>query len=153
MFCERFTTISFGHKPIYIIADDHCIQYVGTQVPSPMGLLRSDRHPLLQQAATELSEYFSGQRQQLSFAIGCTAPPFIHAFYTQAFQIPYGACVDAEIIAQSIGYPHSVHAIDVLCRANPLCARIPTHRIRPSDGRSREIDLALRQMERRFAAP
>ena len=153
LFSERFTAVTFGNNVMYMIADTQNILYIGTKAPSPMGLLRNDHRPLLQQAATELQEYFSGKIRQLSFAIHHPSLPFIRAVYTAASQIPYGSCVDAATIARYIGYPDSTHAIDVLCRSNPLSVRIPTHRIYPSDGISRAPDYALRQMERRFAAP
>ena len=153
MFSERFTALTFGNHVLYIIADAQRIVYIGPKEPSPMRLLRSDGHPLLEQAVAQLQSYLSGRCQTLSFAVEPSPFPFAQAVYAAAARIPYGHCVNAQKIARSLGRPQSEQAINVLCRSNPLSIRIPTHRIVPSDGRTCALDDALRQMERRFIAP
>ncbi len=153
MFCERYSAVSFGGKTVYLIADESKILRIGYHPPLPMGLLRRDNQAILNTAVTQLTEYFNGERKTLSFEADMHFLPFADAVYSAICRIPYGANRSCRDIADAVGHPQSLTAIDALCRYNPLRILIPTHRVDLFDGNMCVADLAIRQMEQRFAAP
>lgn len=85
---------------------------------------------LLQEAHTQLAEYFSGERTQFTLPIAYPhGTPFQHAVWNALCAIPYGETRSYEDIAVAIGNPKAVRAIGQANTRNPILLLVPCHRV------------------------
>ena len=89
---------------------------------------------LLDQAATELDEYFAGARKEFNLPLHLTGTPFQRMVWQTLLKIPYGETASYKEVAKEIGKPDSVRAVANAVGANPLSILIPCHRIVGADG-------------------
>lgn len=94
----------------------------------------SEIEPVLNQAATELKEYFLGQRRDFSFAIQLEGTPFQQSVWKVLRAIPYGETRTYGQIAQAIGNPKASRAVGMACNRNPVMIAVPCHRVIGADG-------------------
>lgn len=89
-----------------------------------------------EQAAIELTEYFSGKRTSftvpLSFHSGTT---FQRKVWEALYQIPYGETRSYLDIAQAVDSPKAVRAIGQANSKNPIPIIIPCHRVIGKNGK------------------
>jgi methylated-DNA-[protein]-cysteine S-methyltransferase len=91
-------------------------------------------HPVLEQAARELEEYFRGQRRTFSIPLAATATAFQRDVWAALAAIPFGQCRSYAEIAAAIGRPRAVRAVGAANGANPLSILVPCHRVIGADG-------------------
>jgi methylated-DNA-[protein]-cysteine S-methyltransferase len=112
--------------PLGVAADDAGIRAVRFDgAPGPSG-----RHPLLDAAATQLAEYFAGERT--GFMLPLAAPggtDFERAVWAAIAAIPYGETMTYGRIAALVGEPDAARAVGVACNRNPLPVVVPCHRV------------------------
>ncbi len=95
----------------------------------------STKHPILQQAATQLSEYFIGDRT--TFTVPCLpviGTDFQRAVWQTLTTIPFGETRTYGQIASAIDNPKSVRAVGGANGKNPLSIFVPCHRVIGHDG-------------------
>ena len=69
-------------------------------------------HPLLQQARTQLTEYFAGLRRQFDLPLDLSAgTPFQQAVWQALLALPCGHTTTYAALSQSIGRPSAVRAV------------------------------------------
>lgn len=94
----------------------------------------SETEPVLNQAATELKEYFGGQRRDFSFAMQLEGTPFQQSVWEALLTIPYGETRTYGQIAQALGNPNASRAVGMACNRNPIMIAVPCHRVIGADG-------------------
>jgi methylated-DNA-[protein]-cysteine S-methyltransferase len=96
--------------------------------------VRDDGHPILEQAARELEEYFDGRRREFTVPVEPEGTEFQLNVWAGLTRIPYGATWSYAQLAQAIGKPQAVRAVGAANGANPIGIIIPCHRVIGSDG-------------------
>ncbi len=95
---------------------------------------RSADHPVLRQAARELSEYFAGRRTRFEVSMAAAGTPFQRAVWQAIAAIPFGATITYVELARRAGFPGSARAAGAATGRNPLTIVVPCHRVVGSDG-------------------
>lgn len=125
---------------LLLVADEHGLTYVAfadenhaihTQDSTPA------ETPILNQARTQLAEYFSKKRQE--FDVPLSWPPRHEEGFRGRVQallqtIPHGEIRTYKQLAVALGSPGAVRAVGSACATNPLPIFVPCHRITRSDG-------------------
>ncbi len=89
----------------------------------------------LDEAATQLDEYFSGRRRAFDVPIDLQlAHGFRRAVLTHLRDIAYGETASYAMVAAASGSPAAVRAVGSACANNPLPLVVPCHRVVRSDG-------------------
>lgn len=102
------------------------------QHPSPARRgepVESSTHPVLNQAARELAEYFAGTRQIFTTRLSPQGTPFQRTVWQQLTTIPFGTTCSYGQIAAAIARPKAVRAVGAANGQNPLPLFIPCHRV------------------------
>ena len=91
--------------------------------------------PVLDQAASELAEYFAGHRQvfdvPLDFRLSTGFRRTVQQFLPS---IGYGRTLTYAQVAAAVDHPQAVRAVGSACATNPLAIFVPCHRVLRSDG-------------------
>lgn len=97
-------------------------------------ILRSDSHPILQQAKDELSRYFMNERVTFTTLLDMQGTPFQIAVWRELCSIPYGETRSYGEIALAIGRPSASRAVGAANGSNPIAIIVPCHRVIGSNG-------------------
>ena len=90
---------------------------------------------LLQEAHTQITEYFAGERTSFNLPIAYPhGTPFQHSVWNALRDIPYGETRSYEDIAVAIGNPKAVRAIGQANTRNPILLLVPCHRVINKNG-------------------
>lgn len=96
---------------------------------------RDDAHPVLQQAARQLAEYFAGQRQVFDVPLDLSAgTSFQRSIWEALLAVESGDSVSYAQLAQRIGHPQAVRATGAAVGRNPLSIFVPCHRALGKNG-------------------
>lgn len=95
---------------------------------------KSASSDVINQAITQLDEYFTGQRQAFSVPLLLTGTPFQRSVWTALLTIPYGVTVTYGELSRRIANPMAVRAVAQAVAGNPLSILVPCHRVIGSDG-------------------
>ncbi len=82
----------------------------------------------------ELSDYFSGRRQDFSLPLDLRGTDFQLKCWRALLDIPYGETCSYRDIAHAIGHPHAFRAVGMSNNRNPIAIVVPCHRVIASDG-------------------
>lgn len=88
----------------------------------------------LQEAVTQLQEYFEGKRTDFSLSLTPEGTDFQKKVWDELLKIPYGKTVSYLDIAKRLGDPKSIRAAASANGKNPLWIIVPCHRVIGSDG-------------------
>lgn len=88
-----------------------------------------DATPLLQKAAEQLEEYFSGARKSFDLPLAVEGSAFARDVYRTLCEIDYGSCVTYGELAALSGHFGASRAVGNVLHANPLPVFIPCHRV------------------------
>ena len=104
--------------------------------PAPVRERFGDRDDAaLHDAATQLREYFAGDRTAFDLALDPVGTPFQLRVWDALREIPYGETRTYGWIAAAIGQPTAVRAVGLANSRNPLSIVVPCHRVVGSTGR------------------
>lgn len=92
-------------------------------------------HPILEQTAQQLQQYFAQQRQSFDLPIAIQGTDFQIAVWNALKTIPYGETRSYQDIATQIGRPKAVRAVGMTNGQNPLSIIIPCHRVIGKNGK------------------
>lgn len=95
----------------------------------PQDWTRKDDHPHLRQAASELDEYFAGQRTSFEVALDLRGTPFQQSVWTALQSLSFGNTTTYLAIAQRILNPKAVRATGTAIGRNPVSIIVPCHRV------------------------
>lgn len=90
--------------------------------------------PVLDRAARQLDEYFSGKRREFDVPLLFVGTDFQLKVWNSLLAIPYGATESYGEMARRIGMPKAVRAVANANGANSISIFAPCHRVIGSDG-------------------
>jgi methylated-DNA-[protein]-cysteine S-methyltransferase len=85
-------------------------------------------------AATQLDEYFSGERTEFDLALDPRGTAFQQRVWAMLREIPYGETTTYGTLANELGDPKTVRAVGLANGRNPIAVIIPCHRVIGADG-------------------
>ena len=86
-------------------------------------------HYLLEDAATQLQEYFAGERREFDLPLSPVGTIFQKSVWSALLSIPFGQTVSYSEIACQINNPKACRAVGMANNRNPLPIFIPCHRV------------------------
>lgn len=89
---------------------------------------------LLERAAQQLKEYFTGKRRAFDLPLKAAGTGFAQRVYEELRRVPFGETVSYKGLAEAAGNPRASRAVGSICGANPLIILVPCHRVICSDG-------------------
>jgi methylated-DNA-[protein]-cysteine S-methyltransferase len=96
---------------------------------------QQNSHPVLRQAAQQLTEYFEGKRHAFDLPFDLSGGTlFQQSVWRALLQIGFGQTSTYGNISQQIGNPKAVRAVGSAVGRNPLGIIVPCHRVVGSDG-------------------
>ncbi len=104
------------------------------QCPGDTGSDRQCSDPVLADCATQLTEYFEGQRQRFDLPLAPAGTTFQKAVWQTLRDIPYGELRSYRDIAAALHKPRAVRAVGAANGRNPIPLVVPCHRVIGSDG-------------------
>lgn len=81
------------------------------------------------EVASELEEYFSGERRRFGVRVAARGSPFQEKVWAALREIPWGATRTYGEIAEAIGCPGAARAVGRANATNPVCVIVPCHRV------------------------
>ena len=84
--------------------------------------------------ATQLGEYFRGERRTFDLRLAPRGTPFQLATWRALSAIPYGETISYEELANRVGRPAASRAVGAANGANPLPIVVPCHRVIGKNG-------------------
>lgn len=88
----------------------------------------------LQQAASELGEYFAGKRTEFTFSMNPAGTSFQKSVWEALLKIPFGTTASYLELSKKLGDVKAIRAVAAANGKNPLWIAVPCHRIIGSDG-------------------
>lgn len=98
------------------------------------GSAANDASPILDEAETQLHEYFAGTRQSFDLPLAPAGTPFQRAVWDALCAIPYGETRTYAQIAAAVGNPKVCRAVGMANNRNPIAILIPCHRVIGANG-------------------
>ncbi|MBE9538192.1 MAG: methylated-DNA--[protein]-cysteine S-methyltransferase [Proteobacteria bacterium] len=95
---------------------------------------RQHKDAVLEKCATQLTEYFAGERSHFDLPLDAGGTEFQQAVWAALVAIPFGELRSYADIANSIGRPKAVRAVGAANGRNPIPIVVPCHRVIGSDG-------------------
>lgn len=90
---------------------------------------------LAEQAGTQLTEYFKGERTVFDLPLEIGGTPFQQKVLKELANVPFGETVTYGELAARTGNPRASRAVGGVMRRNPLPIVIPCHRVLACGGR------------------
>jgi O-6-methylguanine DNA methyltransferase len=100
----------------------------------PGEFVHAPEDPILREAASQLAEYFRGERVRFELPTAMYGTPFQQAVWAALAAIPYGEVRSYKALAAAIGRPSAVRAVGGANNRNPLPIIVPCHRVVGADG-------------------
>lgn len=124
---------------LLVAGDQDAIRHIefpddGKAAPPQPGWSESNSG-LLQEAADQLNEYFTGRRTVFTLPLGPEGTEFQKAVWRHLQEIPYGQTISYGELAKRLGKPKASRAVGAANGCNPLPIVIPCHRVIGADGR------------------
>jgi methylated-DNA-[protein]-cysteine S-methyltransferase len=89
---------------------------------------------VLDEAATQLEEYFAGSRREFDLPLDPLGTPFQQSAWMVLRTIPYGKTMSYGQQARQLGDPNKARAVGAANGKNPLSIVVPCHRVIGSGG-------------------
>jgi methylated-DNA-[protein]-cysteine S-methyltransferase len=93
------------------------------------------QHPVLDETARQLAEYFAGTRRTFELALHFNGTDFQRKVWNALLTIPYGQTTSYGRIAIQIGHSSAVRAVGAANGQNPIPIIAPCHRVVGSTGK------------------
>jgi methylated-DNA-[protein]-cysteine S-methyltransferase len=108
---------------------------IGLRLPNDAGLGRRDEEtPVLKEAATQVEEYFAGERTEFDLRMELDGTPFQREVWAELSRIPYGETISYGELARRVGRPKGPRAVGQANGRNPIAIIVPCHRVLASNG-------------------
>jgi methylated-DNA-[protein]-cysteine S-methyltransferase len=93
-----------------------------------------DVPPVLKETATQLEEYFAGERTAFDVPMELDGTDFQREVWTELTRIPYGETISYGELARRVGRPSGPRAVGQANGRNPIPIIVPCHRVVASNG-------------------
>lgn len=134
---EQELAIKYIQSPIGklgIIANDNAVvQVLWPNEKSKIKVEQKDT-PVLEQAANELEEYFSGKLKKFSVKTSPEGTEFQKSAWKALQKIPHGKTISYQQQAANIGDAKKARAVGMANGKNPIPVIIPCHRVIGKNG-------------------
>lgn len=90
--------------------------------------------PVLQEAVTQLQDYFDGQRTYFDFQLNPVGTEFQQKVWKGLCEIPFGKTMSYLELAKQLGDVKAIRAVASANGKNPLWIVVPCHRVIGTDG-------------------
>ncbi|TRX27037.1 methylated-DNA--[protein]-cysteine S-methyltransferase [Flavobacterium franklandianum] len=95
----------------------------------------SDSIPkVLQEAASQLNDYFEGKRNDFTFKLNTSGTEFQQKVWNGLLEIPFGKTMSYLELSKKLGDVKAIRAVASANGKNPLWIVVPCHRVIGSDG-------------------
>lgn len=123
-----------------LVAHDHALIAVLWENDDPnrvklLELKQNHDHSILNDAESQLTEYFAGQRTQFNLPLEFKGTDFQKAVWSALLNIPFGETRTYKQIAESIGNVKAVRAVGAANGKNPISIIAPCHRVIGANGK------------------
>lgn len=152
---DELTLVSDGSalRALYFVEHRHAPAHsaLGQRVRS------DDAPPVLTAVATQLTEYFAGERTAFDLPLAPVGTEFQQRVWRALRQIPYGQTRGYGELATGMGANGAARAVGLANGRNPLSVIVPCHRVIGADGSltgyggGAQRKQALLDLERRVA--
>jgi len=105
-----------------------------TTMPDTLGEY-TEHHPILEQASTELADYFAGTRTQFEVPLDVQGTAFQQQVWQMLQQIPFAQTWSYQQLAEAIDNPKAVRAVGLANGKNPVSIIVPCHRVIGKSGK------------------
>lgn len=133
------TNIKTDLGTIEITADETGLREIilpgGSRKTLPGRHLSCDNHPVLSEAAQQITEFLAGERTAFSLPLSISGTPFQKQVWEIIRKIPFGRTLSYADIATRLGNRNKARAVGGAAHANPLPLVIPCHRVVGSTGK------------------
>jgi methylated-DNA-[protein]-cysteine S-methyltransferase len=102
--------------------------------PGPLVALEVPDHPLLVEAARQITDFFAGRRWRFDLPLDLHGTAFQQAVWQALLALPCGATAGYGAIARAVGRPAAVRAVGAAVGRNPVSIVVPCHRVVGHDG-------------------
>ena len=128
-----WTVVDSPIDPLLLIGDETglCALWMQPHEP-PAGAVRDD--DVFAPAATQLTEYFAGERTRFELALSPHGTAFQQKVWLALREIPFGRTTTYGEIAADLGQPTASRAVGLANGRNPLAVIVPCHRVIGADG-------------------
>ena len=89
---------------------------------------------VLQEAVTQLSDYFDGKRPVFTFKLNPTGTEFQQKVWKGLLEIPFGKTMSYLELSKKLGDVKAIRAVASANGKNPLWIVVPCHRVIGTDG-------------------
>jgi len=124
--------------PLVLRADGEALLEVGTGGADPQrewGPAQDGaRHPVLNQAATELADYFATRARTFQVPLRMPRDGFAGQVLATLRNVPFGTLVTYGDLARACGSPRAARAAGSAVARNPFLVIVPCHRVVPANG-------------------
>jgi methylated-DNA-[protein]-cysteine S-methyltransferase len=93
-----------------------------------------DAPPVLKETATQLEEYFAGERTEFDVPMELDGTVFQKEVWAELSRIPYGETISYGELARRVGRPKGPRAVGQANGRNPIPIIVPCHRVLASSG-------------------
>jgi len=90
--------------------------------------------PVLKETATQLDEYFAGERTEFDVPMELDGTEFQRDVWAELARIPYGKTISYGELARRVGRPKGPRAVGQANGRNPIPIIVPCHRVLASNG-------------------
>ena len=90
--------------------------------------------PVLQEAVTQLQDYFDGKRTRFDFQLNPVGTEFQQKVWKGLCEIPFGKTMSYLELAKQLGDVKAIRAVASANGKNPLWIVVPCHRVIGTDG-------------------
>lgn len=89
---------------------------------------------ILQEAATQLNQYFENKRSNFTFKMNPTGTEFQQKVWKGLLEIPFGKTISYMELSKKLGDVKAIRAVASANGKNPLWIVVPCHRVIGTDG-------------------
>jgi methylated-DNA-[protein]-cysteine S-methyltransferase len=110
---------------------------IGIWLPAQASTTRGDGHdapPVLKDTATQLEEYFAGERTGFDVPMELDGTAFQKEVWRELTRIRYGETISYGELARRVGRPKGPRAVGQANGKNPIPIIVPCHRVLASNG-------------------
>jgi len=108
--------------------------YFGHRIENSTLPPENSKDKVLNQAETELEEYFSGKRREFRVTLDARGSSFQRSVWRELNKIPYGETRSYGELAENLDNAGAVRAVGSANGANPISIIVPCHRVIGKDG-------------------